>query len=705
MVGRHEQGRVTVLGRLAGLFRRLVQDTDTAVGMVYVLSPQDQLMHLAVLSGLPRRLAAPWVRMEVGDAVPVAEAIRERRLIWLSSPKEMARRYPRIGLIAPYEVLVVAAPLEWDDTVHGGVCLLWPAWHPPQLSDRETQALEVFRRRAGHLLGQAARHGRALLPQAEPVVLSAQRPRQPRRAEALAAYDFAERLPVGCCSLDLEGRVTFLNTAAAELLGVGAADLLGSRPWERLLWLGDPALEDQYRAAVMSKQSTAFTVLKPPDQWLSFQLCPAADGISVNITPLPREQAAAEAEPCRTAPAGPLGASALYHLMYLAATLTQAVSVQDVVDQVGDQLVPAFEAQGLVLMAAGDGRLCILGSRGYDTAFLERFEGDPLASATPPAQAIRTQTPAFFTSFTDFQHAYPEAPRYKDRDAWAFLPLITSGRAVGLLVLSYDRPRPFPVAERTVLASLAGLIAQALDRARLYDAQHHLARTLQTGLLPQELPHIPGLKVAARYLPAGHGMDIGGDFYELIHCTPTTAAAVIGDVQGHNVQAAALMGQVRTAVHAHAHTGISPSDVLARTNRLLTDLNPGLFTSCLYAHIDLDRRQAHLATAGHPPPLIRHPDGRTETLPMTPGLLLGITPDADYPTTTVPLPPGTLLVLYTDGLVENPGTDIDTTTTDLAHRLTRAGHHDVDTLADTLLEHGTRTVPCTDDIALLLIHT
>jgi len=165
------------------------------------------------------------------------------------------------------------------------------------------------------------------------------------------------------------------------------------------------------------------------------------------------------------------------------------------------------------------------------------------------------------------------------------------------------------------------------------------------------------------------------------------------------------MGQVRTAVHAHAATGISPSDVLARTNRLLTDLNPGLFTSCLYAHIDLDRRQAQLATAGHPPPLIRHPDGRTETLPMTPGLLLGITPDTDYPTTTVPLPPGTLLVLYTDGLVENPGTDIDTTTTDLAHRLTRAGHHDIDTLADTLLEHATHTVPCTDDIALLLIHT
>ncbi|MGW2938972.1 hypothetical protein ACWDA7_46220 [Streptomyces sp. NPDC001156] len=97
---------------------------------------------------------------------------------------------------------------------------------------------------------------------------------------------------------------------------------------------------------MISKQPTAFTALNPPDQWLSFQLCPAADGISINLTPLPREQTATEAEPCRTAPAGAPGASALYHLMHLAATLTEAVSVKDVVDQVADQLIPAFEAKG-----------------------------------------------------------------------------------------------------------------------------------------------------------------------------------------------------------------------------------------------------------------------------------------------------------------------------------------------------------------------
>ncbi|MQS05553.1 PP2C family protein-serine/threonine phosphatase, partial [Streptomyces alkaliterrae] len=173
---------------------------------------------------------------------------------------------------------------------------------------------------------------------------------------------------------------------------------------------------------------------------------------------------------------------------------------------------------------------------------------------------------------------------------------------------------PFPPAERAILTSLAGLIAQALDRARLYDAKHTLAHTLQTGLLPHALPHIAHLRTAARYRPAGHGMDIGGDFYDLIHRTPTTAVTAIGDVQGHNTTAAALMGQVRTAVHAHATVGATPGDILARTNRLLVDLNPGLFVSCLIAHLDLGHRRAQLATAGHPPALIRHPDGHALSL-------------------------------------------------------------------------------------------
>jgi serine phosphatase RsbU (regulator of sigma subunit) len=272
---------------------------------------------------------------------------------------------------------------------------------------------------------------------------------------------------------------------------------------------------------------------------------------------------------------------------------------------------------------------------------------------------------------------------------------------VGCWILSYDRPRTFAPDERATLTALAGLIAQALERARLYDTTHQLAHGLQTGLLPATLPAVPGLEVAARYLPAAHGMDVGGDFYDLIHCDDTTVAAAIGDVQGHNVTAAALMGQVRTAVHATA--GAPPDEVLARTNRLLTDLDPGLFTSCLYAHLDLAHHRAHLATAGHPPPLLCHPGGRTEIVQVPPGLLLGIEPGADYPTTEIPFPPGALLVLYTDGLVETPGTDIEEAISGLAARLAGARGQPMDALADALIHPGAHTGPRSDDIALLLL--
>ncbi|MFB7286774.1 SpoIIE family protein phosphatase [Actinacidiphila glaucinigra] len=703
VVQRRDVHRPTAgLSRLTGLFGRLVRETDAAVGMLYVLPPGAEVLEQVALSGMSRRIAAPWARTGVGDATPVAEAVRQRRLVWVAGPDEMARRYPRIGLMAPFETVLAAAPMIGGDRVWGGVCLVWPVWHAAQPSRREVEAIGGFCRRAGRLLEQAALGGRPVLPASEPVVLAPDRSRTPGRAEAMGAYDFAERLPVGCCSLDLDGHVTFLNTAGADLLGVGAADLLGARPWERLLWLGDPAFEDRYREAMMSRKPTAFTALRPPDRRLSFRLTPGATGVSVRITPDAIPEASSEPEIWPASPQGALGALPLYHLMHLASVLTEAVSVKDIVERVTDQVVPTFEAQGLALLTVDDGRLRVAGYWGYTTGFMARFDGEPLTAPTPVVEALNTQTPRFFSSFDEFRGAYPQALRYGDRDAWAFMPLVASGRPVGLMVLSYDGPRSFSLAERTILTSLAGLIGQALDRARLYDTQHQLARTLQNGLLPQELPSIPGLDVAARYLPA-HGTDVGGDFYDLIRCGAHCAAITIGDVQGHNVQAAAFMGQVRTAVHAHATTHLTPGTVLARTNRLVTDLNPGLFTSCLYSHLDLAHHKARLATAGHHPPLIRHPDGHTEALHLPPGLLLGISPDSNYPTTAIPLRPQTVLALYTDGLVEAPGIDTDRTTADLARHLTQADDDSADDLADALLHHALQTVPGTDDIALLVV--
>ncbi|MFI1973367.1 SpoIIE family protein phosphatase [Streptomyces cinnamoneus] len=709
------------LEQLDAVLAGAVRDTGASIGLVYLPSPGERVLRLTQITGAPRQITAPWARIAADAPIPVADAIRDRRLVWLSSQEEVARRYPRLGIVLPYDFMLAASPIDSGGTVWGGIVLLWPVRHPPRLSAHERDTVTTCCRRAGDLLRRAADRGEPLAPPDEPRLVPLRR-READPAQATAAFDFAERLPLGCCALDLDGRITFINSAGADLVGAGTASLLGQRPWEALPWLNEPVFEDRYRAAVVSRQPTSFTALRPPRPWLHFELYPNGSGISVHISPADtgqtvtgaddaaaaertkaagRTTAAASARPLRQAE--PVGATALYHLTHLAASVAEAVGVKDVVELVADQIVPAFGPQGLTLMTVEEGRLRIAGYRGYSSEFIDHFDGAPLDSDVPPAQAVVTGVPVFFASFADFRGAYPAAPRYGTRNAWAFLPLIASGRPVGSLVLSYDQPRPFSPAERALLTSLAGLIAQALDRARLYDAQHALVHSLQTGLLPRTLPRVPDVDVAARYLPASHGTDIGGDFYDLIHCGPATVVAAIGDVQGHNSTAAALMGQVRTAVHAHATAGTPPGDVLARTNRLLTDLDTGLFTSCLIARLDLARHRAHFATAGHPPPLLCSPDRRTRVLDLPPGLLLGIDPDADYATTEVPLPPGTVLALYTDGLVEIPGTDIDDTIAGLAEHLARAEDHDLDGLADTLIRQAEDAAPRTDDIALLLI--
>ncbi|MFE3931321.1 SpoIIE family protein phosphatase [Streptomyces sp. YIM B13508] len=678
-----------------------MRDTGASVGLLYLLPPTERVLRLVLAGGVSGQIAAPWARIPLDAAIPVADAVRDGSLVWLGSQEDVARRYPRLGIVLPYDFMLAAAPITGEGTVWGGVVLLWPVWHPPQLSTDEEESISTCCDRAAAILHRAAGSGHPLEPPDEPHLLPAPHPRDADPVQAAAALEFAARLPVGCCALDLDGRLTFINPAGTDLVGAAPDSLLGNRFWEVLPWLHDPVFEDRYRAAVVSRQPTSFTARRPPDAWLRFQLYPDDSGISVHITP-------ADAHPAATAPPLPqpaesIGAAALYHLTHLATALAEAAGVHDVVELAADQIVPAFGPKALALLTVKEGRLCITGYRGYSPKLMARFDAAPLTSDTPAVRAITTGTAAFFPTFADLKRAYPPALHQDEMASWAFLPLIVSGRPVGSLVLAYDRPRIFPPAERALLTSLAGLIAQALDRARLYDAKLALAHSLQTGLLPRTLPHIPGIEAAARYRPAGHGIDIGGDFYDLIPCTNATAAVAIGDVQGHDPTAAALMGQIRTAVRAHATTGSTPGDVLARTNRLLCDLDTGLFASCLIAHLDPAHHRVRLATAGHPPALLRHPDGHTAPLHLPPGLLLGIDPDATYPTTDIPLPPGAVLALYTDGLVETPGTDIDDATKALAHRLTTAHAENLETLADKLLDHAERTAPRTDDIALLLL--
>ncbi|WP_234435249.1 PP2C family protein-serine/threonine phosphatase [Streptomyces sp. NRRL F-2747] len=686
-----------------------------SIGMLYLPDPARRVLHLAMTLGLAREFALPWSRVVLDDSIPVADAVRDGRFVWLGGQEETARRYPRLGLVLPYDFALAAAPLVPDPLVSAppswaaeptgaGLVLLWPGSHAPHLSDRERDAVDAACGRLANHLRRAAEAGRPVRPPALPVMLRPLPAPTPGPVEAAAAMAFIRRLPGGNCALDLNGTITFITAEAAELLGAPVSRLRGALPWEALPWMDTPVIEDHYRAAAISRLPRTFTAAPPNGRHLRFDLYPDETGISVRITPVAADEPLAPSAPPTAVPAepSPSRATALYQLMHLAAALTEAVHARDVVDHAADLLVPALGAQALALLVAEEQRLRIVGFRGYTAELMARYDGIPLGIHTASTHGLRTGEPLFFADAGALADAFPNVVIGDDMAAWAFLPLIASGRPIGTLILAYARPHPFVPGERAILTSLAGLIAQALDRARLYDATHQLAHSLQTGLLPRALPDVPHLEVAARYLPAAHGFDIGGDFYDLIRIDDTTVAAAVGDVQGHNVNAAALMGQVRTAVHASA--GERPAEVLARTNRLLTDLEPGLFTSCVYAHIDLSTRTAQLASAGHPPPVLRHAEGPAKVLHLPPGLLLGIDPDASYTAVEIPFEPGSLLTLYTDGLVEVPGEDLEDGIAAVAARITAThGRHPLGTLADDLIGQARGGAPRTDDIALLLL--
>lgn len=688
---------------LSSALAALLDEVHAHAGAVYLLAPGRPVLEMAVMAGLPRTFAAPWERIGLNAPFPLAHAVRDRQLVWIGGEEEMARRYPRTSVVVPYPFAMAALPLVTGQTVHGAVFVLWPASHPPELSDWERTRLTASCDRLARQLEQAAAENRPVRPGPDLLAL-------PSADEAAGVPDPAEaarlvaRLPYGLIALDPHGRVSCANPAAAELIGLPMDKLLGAPLWTSVPWLNDPVYEERYRAALVSQRVISFVALRPPGHWLSFRMYPSTTGLSVRIS---RTRTEEEEEPSRDAPepgAQRTGLMTISHVLNLAGGLTEAVSVQDVVRLIADEIAPAVGSQALMVLGSQSGRLHVLGHRGYqDPRVVEMFDGIPLSAPTPGSHALTKGVPAFFGSRQQLERLYPGCLALPDGfAAWAYLPLIASGRPVGVCVLCYAEPHHFSANERAVLTSLGGLMAQALERARLYDAKHRLAHGLQQALLPHSLPRLPGFDAAGRYLPATQHMEIGGDFYDLV-ATPPTAAAVIGDVQGHNVTAAGLMGQLRTAVRAYTTVGQEPGEVMRSTNRLLMDLGVELFASCLYLRLDPASRSAVMSRAGHPPPLLRLPDGRMRVLDLAGGPLLGIDAAAAYTTTRIGLAPGSVLLLYTDGLVESPGTDIEDAVAALGRRLGEVGDAPPDELADLLVQRCMEARERVDDVALLLL--
>ncbi|MFB6613826.1 SpoIIE family protein phosphatase [Streptomyces sp. NPDC085524] len=389
------------------------------------------------------------------------------------------------------------------------------------------------------------------------------------------------------------------------------------------------------------------------------------------------------------------------------AALAHARTVKDVIDALGDAHgLERLGSMGMVMGLVEAGRIHLV-AEGPEGSFVPGTRYTRIDEQYPMSEVVRSLQPRFLDSAQEFAEDYPglwAKISYMDISAAAYLPLIAQARPIGAIGLLYQDKDGFTQDERNLLVALGSSIAQSLQRAMLLEQEHDLAEGLQQAMLPRRIPPVPGGEIAVRYRSARMGQDIGGDWYDVIPLPGGRVGAVIGDVQGHDTHAAAVMGQLRIVLRAYAAEGHSPGTVMARASVFLHELDTDRFATCTYVQADLSTGVLQLVRAGHIDPLLRTPDGECRRLPVSGGMPLGLSVEfgrLEYPVTTVELDPGETLLLCTDGLVELPGADLDDGI-QLLTSLVRGGPADLQRLADLLCgvmdERGGD-----DDMALLLL--
>ncbi|MFJ3714672.1 SpoIIE family protein phosphatase [Streptomyces sp. NPDC090057] len=630
---------------------------------VYAPGDDPATLRLTESAGVPRTLYGLRDGCPAAGGSPMAETHRTRSPVWLG-PAELAgcaeaRR-------APYPDFSLAAlPLG-----PAGGCLLAVTEQPGGFGADDRACLELVARAVA-------------LPASVPV-----------------ATDTGE-LPADAFSVIMDtGRIE-VGDAILGLFGIGRPEFDGRV--ETLLGLTVPedlpSLMSVVEADHMSigERELEFRILQPsgPPKWVRLRgrLVPGGEGRSARLA-----GTVADASTLRS------GVTDVARVQRLAAALATAGTVKDVGKAVVAALRVPLNADRIALAELENDRLVVTvldppqpeaWPEVWRTEWRTEWPDAPVRAMPTLASALREGRARIWPAGSPLEPALAEV----GPGGLAVLPLPAGGRMAGACLIGWDQPHEFAPDERALLTACAGLAGQALLRAHAFDAEHELVGMLQRTLLPRRLPRLPGAVAVARYLPTTAGLEVGGDWYDVIPLADNHVAFVIGDVQGHNAGAATLMGQMRTALRAYAAEGHSPDVVVAHANRLLLEMETDLFATCAYVDVDMEQGTALCVRAGHLQPVLRHPDGSTEIVQAEGGPPLGVLGQAEFRMTPLRLQPGTVLALTTDGLVESPGADIDEGMDRLAAELAAADPGHLGLVADALLTGAHRG----DDVALLLM--
>jgi PAS domain S-box-containing protein len=400
-------------------------------------------------------------------------------------------------------------------------------------------------------------------------------------------------------------------------------------------------------------------------------------------------------------------------LLEAARLLARATGVDETVERLAEMVVPRLADMCLLDLAEEPGMRRVVARHGDPDRqhLVDRLRAwaPPFRDLPAPARAAMDEgRTRWFPAITDEWLADavrdPEelaAVQALQLASVIAVPLVAEGRPLGVMTLSADRRRSaFTAADVALAEQLALQVSLMMAKAQRYELEARTSHVLQTALLPPPPPQVPGISVAVRYLAATHGVEIGGDFYDVAPLPGEHVAIAVGDVVGHDITAAATMGQLRSVYRALLVEGPAPTTVIDRLQASWPLLGLQRMATALFATLDLPTGLLHVASAGHPPPLLIT-GGSAEFLPVRPSRMLGAPPAPAVEWTGV-LPPGGTLVLFTDGLVESRTSDIDTGLARLRAAASRSATADPDELCDRLLGDlaGTHRA---DDIALLAL--
>jgi anti-anti-sigma factor len=395
----------------------------------------------------------------------------------------------------------------------------------------------------------------------------------------------------------------------------------------------------------------------------------------------------------------------LHRLQTTTAALARALTPQEVAATAAAQGAEALGASSAwVALLAPDGHsLELAHAAGHELSTQQRFASLPLDAELPLAEAARTAAPVWLESAEAIFGGYPRFAEVRPQaQSAALLPLADDGRALGAIGLVFDDPHPFTPDDRDYLLALTGLCGQALGRARRYQAEHDLAATLQHALLPESLPQADGLELAVRYLPAADGTAAGGDFYDAVELPGGRLGIAVGDIVGHGPEAAAAMGQLRSAVRAYALEGRPPARVLQLLTRYADGVPGARGATLVYAILDPGAREVRYACAGHPPPLLVGVEGDARFLEGARGVPLDRALGHVYKDTVAGVPEGATLVLYSDGAIERRREALDVGLERLRSAASAASRLDPEAMCSALLDAlFADGLQRRDDVALL----